>query len=71
MSSNQFDLQKSVTEVELAEAIRGMAPEDADVVRRLAFQRDCWRDAIRESLKWLRMGCFVTAEMRLEKLLGE
>lgn len=40
MSSAPFDIQIPATEIQIAEAIRLACPEEADVIRRLAFERD-------------------------------
>ena len=40
MSSNAYDIQVPATEVQIAEAIRVSDPAVADVIRRLAFERD-------------------------------
>lgn len=46
MSSVPFDVQIPATEIQVAEAIRLSSPEEADVIRRLAFERDSLRERL-------------------------
>jgi hypothetical protein len=64
------------SEVEIAESIRENqahvgSPVSADVLRRLAFQRDRWRDEIRETIRILNWNGHTTAIRKLEMLLGD
>ncbi len=46
MSSAPYDVQIPATEIQIAEAIRLACPEEADVIRRLAFERDSLRERL-------------------------
>jgi hypothetical protein len=46
MSGAPYDVQIPATESQIAEAIRLSCPEEADTIRRLAFERDSLRERL-------------------------
>lgn len=76
MRTEDRQLHIPASELEIAEAIRENqshvgSPISADVLRRLAFQRDRWRDEIRETIRILNWHGHTTAIRKLEMLLGD